>query len=199
MVAMGEVLPYRSPKSRSDTTAYMGMVIFLASWAMMFAAIFFAYAFVRVRATRWPPLGMPSLPVLLPLVNTVVIAASSAVLQWGLVATRRGRAKALGPTGLVTLVLGVVFVALQLMLWRSLHEAGLRPDNGGAYGSVLYGLTWLHAAHVVVGLFGLLWLSVKAFAGAFSPARHLGARLWTSYWHFVGVVWALMFVSIFLL
>jgi len=67
---MGDVVPLRSPRARRDTTAWLGMIIFLASWAMMFAALFFAYGIVRLRAQVWPPPELPALPLRLPLVNT---------------------------------------------------------------------------------------------------------------------------------
>jgi cytochrome c oxidase subunit 3 len=199
MVAMGEVLPYRPPKAREETTAYLGMVIFLASWAMLFAALFFAYGFVRSRSLAWPPQDLPVLPKLLPLVNTGVLGLSSGVLQFGARAIGRGGSRQLRMALLGALLLGALFLGLQTWLWVSLYGEGLRPENGGPYGSVFYGLTWLHGIHVVVGLLGLAWVYCRAHAGAFSAARHLPVRLWAMYWHFVGVVWALMFVSIFLL
>ena len=65
------------PHARQDFTSSLGMVVFLASWAMMFSTLFFAYAFLRARSVTWPPPGAPPLPVLLPAVNTLVMLASS--------------------------------------------------------------------------------------------------------------------------
>lgn len=199
MTTMGEVLPYRPLKAREETTAWLGMVLFLASWAMLFASIFFAYGFVRAHSAQWPPEDLPRLPRLWPLVNSVVIAASSAVLQYGLVQVRRGKPRLLGPALAATVLLGAGFLVLQVLLWQSLYQQGLHADTGGPYASVFYGLTWLHALHVAVGLVGLSLLCRRAFRGEFSPARHLPVRLWAMYWHFVGIVWALMFVSVFLI
>ncbi len=199
MVAMGEVLPYRPPRAREETTAYLGMIIFLASWAMMFAAMFFAYGFVRARSIAWPPPDVPELPIALPALNTLVLCASSASMQYGLAAIRRGASRTLGWALLSTVGLGALFLGLQVSLWLRLYGKGLRPETGGPYGSVFYGLTWFHALHVIVGLVALAVLCGKAFAGTFSAARYLPLRLWTLYWHFVGVVWTLMFVSIFLI
>jgi cytochrome c oxidase subunit 3 len=198
MTAMGDVLPYRPPKAREETTAYLGMVIFLASWAMLFAALFFAYGFVRSRSLIWPPADLPSLPKLLPLVNTIILSLSSGILQLGARAIGRGAARQLALSILGALLLGSLFLGLQIWLWVNLYGQGLRPDTGGPYGSVFYGLTWLHGIHVAVGLIGLAWVYRRAQIGAFSAARHLPVRLWAMYWHFVGAVWALMFVSIFL-
>jgi len=174
------------------------MVIFLASWAMMFAALFFAYGYVRSRALVWPPPDLPLLPIALPLANTLVLGVSSAVLQFGNWSIAKGSSRRLVWALGLTVALGIVFLALQLVLWSQLYREGLRPSSGGPYGSVFYGLTCFHAVHVAVGLGGLGWLWRKARLGTLSAARYLPLRLWTMYWHFVGVVWALMLVSIFL-
>jgi cytochrome c oxidase subunit 3 len=199
--AMGELVSYRPRRTKEETTAFLGMVIFLGSWAMMFAAVFFAYAYVRVRAGDvWPPEGLPRLPVDLPALNTAVLVVSSAAMQWGIWAVRRGKSsRSLGWAWLVSLLLGGLFLALQLWLWSSVRASGLTLENGGGYASAFYGLTWVHAAHVVVGLVGLGRVCLLAFKGEFSAARHLPARLWAMYWHFVGIIWALMFVSVFVM
>ena len=193
---MGELLEYRSPKQRNETTAWLGMVIFLASWFMMFAALFFTYGGIRARSILWPPPAMPLLPLTLPTVNTIAIALSSAVMQYGVFEVRRGKEQRLGPALSITFLLGTVFMGLQTMVWADLYAEGLKPDSG-PYGSVFYGLTAIHAAHVVVGLLAIGFLTVRAFAGYYSAARHLAVRLWTMYWHFVGVIWLGLFLSVY--
>ncbi|MFZ5471529.1 MAG: cytochrome c oxidase subunit 3 [Myxococcota bacterium] len=196
---VGQLLPYRPKGVKEETTAFIGMVIFLGSWAMMFAALFFVYGGVRARAGTWPPVDLPALPLWLPLANTLVIALSSAALQYGLFSVQRAKVKALGPALLWALLLGALFLGLQTLLWASLWAEGLTMKAGGAYASVFYGLTALHALHVLVGLAGIGRVCARAFGGEFSAARYLPVRLWAMYWHFVGVVWALMFVSIFVM
>ena len=97
----------------------------------------------------------------------------------------------------VTAALGAAFVALQLVLWSDMWTAGLRPASGN-YGALFYMLTWVHAAHVAVGVVALFWMALRASANAYSPQRSMTVRLWSLYWHFVGVVWAFMFVLVFL-
>lgn len=198
MGAMGELLPYQPPRAREESTSLIGMVIFLASMAMLFASLFAAYAFVRARAEAWPPAGVPALPWRLPAANTLILALSSLAVQRGVTSVRRGRAAALGPSLLAALGLGAAFLTLQTYLWLTLGAGGLLPETGGAYASVFYGLTWLHAAHVAVGIVGLAAVAKRALGGAYSAARFLPVRLWALYWHFVGAVWLVMFVSIFL-
>ena len=191
---MGNVVPYRSPRLRDERTAYLGMVVFLASWAMLFAALFFVYGGVRARMLVWPPTDLPRLPLLLPGLNLLLIAFSSAALQLGLASVRAGRATLVRPALGTSVVLGAVFLALQLVVWRQVYFAGLKPDTG-PYASAFYALTCFHALHVVVGLFALLWLTV--FAHVLTPAKHLVLRLWAMYWHFVGVIWAVVYLTVY--
>jgi cytochrome c oxidase subunit 3 len=173
------------------------MVVFLASWAMMFGSLFFAYGMVRSRANVWPPPDLPELPLLVPAINTVILAASSAVLQLSLRAVRSGKTERLGPGLAVSALLGSLFLGLQILTWRRLFDDGLTPQ-GGPYPSVFYALTCFHALHVLVGIFALAWLCRSAFVGKYSAARFLPVRLWTMYWHFVGAVWGAMFVAVYL-
>jgi len=194
---MGAIVPYRPPRAREEWTAYLGMVVFLASWAMMFGSLFFAYGMVRSRTTVWPPPDLPELPRVLPAINTAILAASSAVLQLSVGAVRAGKASLLAPGLAASATLGSAFLALQIVMWRRLFDDGLTPQDG-PYPSVFYALTCFHALHVLVGIGALAWLCRSAFAGKYSAARYLPVRLWTMYWHFVGVVWAAMFVSVYL-
>lgn len=195
----GAVIPYRPARARSEATAWLGMVLFLGSWAMMFASLFFAYGMVRMRALAWPPEGVPRLPLLLPGLNTLVIGASSWSLQRGLEGARTGKLERVPGAVGACLLLGCTFVVLQFLLWTGLWQAGLSVSSGGSYGSVFYAMTFVHAAHVAVGIAALGWLFRRALQGAHNPGRHLALRLWTAYWHFVGAVWLLLFVTLFVL
>jgi cytochrome c oxidase subunit 3 len=172
------------------------MVIFLGSWAMMFGSLFFAYGMVRARATAWPPPDLPELPLALPGLNTAVLAASSVMLQLAVRWLRLGKTRWVGPGLAASLALGTLFLCLQMVTWRSLFEEGLTPA-GGPYPSVFYALTCFHALHVLVGIGALAWLCRGAFVGKYSAARFLPVRLWAMYWHFVGAVWGVMFVAVY--
>lgn len=198
VTAMSQVLPLRPPRPRpEETTAWIGMLVFIAAWAMMFGALFVVYGWLRVRAGAWPPPGAPRVPLALLVGNTVVIALSSIVLQRGLGAVRSGRGL-LAPSVLGAAALGAAFLALQLVMWRGMWAAGLRPSTG-TYASVIFGMTALHAAHVAVGIVALAVLGVRAARGAFTPASHLPVRLWTAYWHGVGAIWLAVFALVFVI
>ena len=185
-------------RARRDFTAYVGMLVFLASWAMLFGSLFFAYALVRARAPVWPPVGDPRLPLVLPAVNTAVIALSSFALQSALRSLRRGRLRPVAGALALAAGLGALFLALQLAVWVRVYGEGLVP-SGGPYGSVFYALTSFHALHVLVGLVALAWLAVRASRGAYGAMRHVGVRLWAMYWHFVGAIWLVLYATFYLL
>lgn len=196
-VAVGRLIAYRSPQTEKDTTSVLGMVMFLASWAMLFAALFFAYAALRARADVWPPPGY-RLPTGLPLVNTVVLLGSSVTLALGLRDLRAGRAGRLAPWIGATLVLGAVFLLLQLAVWRSVWHSGLHADTS-IYGSVFYALTVFHALHVLAGLSVIAWLLRGALRGAYGAAKHAPIRVGAMFWHFVDVVWVVMFLAVYVI
>jgi cytochrome c oxidase subunit 3 len=176
------VLPALERRRRQ--TSLLGMVMFMGAWVMLFAGLFFAYGVLRVRATAWPPAEVPRLPRALPAVATLLLALSSAALG-----RRERRSVALAALG------GVGFLALQALVWRQLILAGMRPPLG-PYASVFFGLTAVHALHVVVGVGALAWLAIRWQPGAEPP---FALRLWGLYWHMVGALWAVMFVLVYLL
>lgn len=190
-----ELSGYRARLTKAESTSYVGMVIFLGSWAMMFAALFFSYAIVRARAVAWPPPGEPRLPVLLPGLNTLVIGGSSVVMAAAVRAHGLGRRRLASMLLLGAAGLGAVFLALQGIVWVGIYRAGLAPSSG-PYGSVFYALTAFHGLHVLVGLAALLALAtcLRAARGA----SRSSVRLWGMYWHFVGVVWAALYLTVYL-
>jgi cytochrome c oxidase subunit III len=196
VTSMGKLVPYRSPATQEEWTASIGMIVFLASWGMMFGALFFSYGIVRAGAPFWPPPDLPTLPLALPAINTVALGLSSFALHFGLrsVATQRTRRAA--HSILVAAVLGAMFLALQLVVWLGVYDDGLTPKTG-TYASVFYALTTFHALHVLIGVGALAWLAWGAYRGRYGAARHLPIRLWTMYWHFVGVVWGIMFATLY--
>jgi cytochrome c oxidase subunit 3 len=178
-----------SSQKRDDVTAWLGMVVFLGSWAMMFAALFFAYGLVRAHAPAWPPFDQPALPLLVPGVNTVVIALSSAAL---VVEARARRRPAVPGRWLAAAAsLGGAFLVLQALVWARLWALGLVP-SGGPFPSVFYALTAVHALHVLVGLVALAWLASRG-------ASDRSVRLWSMYWHFVGGVWVVLYATVYVL
>jgi cytochrome c oxidase subunit III len=178
-----------------DRTAHVGMAIFLGSWAMLFAGLFFAYAFVRARAPAWPPLDAPPLPRLVPGLNTLAIAASSLAVARAVRQRELGRPPAAARWLAGAVALGAAFLGLQLLVWSELWRAGLVP-SGGPFASVFYAFTAFHALHVLVGLGGLGAMAPRLRSRAGAGATDV--RLWGWYWHFVGLVWLALYAALYL-
>jgi cytochrome c oxidase subunit 3 len=174
------------------------MVMALASWTMLFVALFFSYAVLRLNAATWPPDGLAPLPKALPFLNTLVLLASSLLLHRGTRPESEEKPGTLRRAILGTMALGGLFLALQLAVWIPLWQSGFRIDNTGPYGSIFYGLTVFHALHVLAGLLALALLLPGAFSGRHTSGRSSSVRLSAMFWHFVDVVWVVMFVAVYL-
>ncbi len=176
-------------------TLRMGVVLFLASELMFFASWFAAYYDLRGRNVRWgPPPGHP-LGELEPGIGTALLVLSSIFV---IVAIERGlkkRRPAYARRWLVAAVtLAVIFIGLTLHEWAT-NGFGL---SYSAYGSLHYGMTGFHAAHVTVGIILLSFLAAGVNRPAFLGENVAGADAIGYYWHFVTVVWLGIWASIFL-
>jgi cytochrome c oxidase subunit 3 len=105
---------------------------------------------------------------------------------------RQGRQKSLRAGLLATLVLGLGFLASQTVCWFSLVARDFTMRTN-LYGFLFYLLTGLHALHVVGGLVPLGLTTVRAFEGRYSAASHEGVAHVALYWHFLDVIWLVLF------
>lgn len=177
-------------------TPYLGMLVALASWAMMFAALFLSYMLLRAQQQVWPPLGTPALPLGMGIVNTVVLFASSAAFLWATVQMKRSHQGRFLAGLLLSIGLGAAFLVLQLLLWERTHAAGL--GLGQIFGGLFYVLSWFHAIHIFGGLAAMVWLAWGASKRRYGPERQVPVHLVGAFWHFLDVMWICMFVGIFL-
>ena len=186
--------PVAHQSSRVDAPT-LGMLLFIASEIMLFGSFFTAYFFVRVvNGVDWPPAGS-HLPVFVAGVNTCVLVTSSFTIHWALQSSKRGNRAGLQAGLVLTLALGVTFLLTQI---REYSRVGFAPHDG-AFGTIFYGLTGLHGAHVFVGLTLLTFATIRAFRGHFSVAHHAGVEVPGIYWHFVDVMWIVVYTTVYLL
>jgi cytochrome c oxidase subunit 3 len=178
---------------RGTSSPVLGMVLFVASEAMFFAALFGAYFTIYAGATKWPPAGIET-NIGVPSVLTAILVSSSFTLQAGVSAVRRGRLDRLKRWLELTLILGIAFLALQAYDYSQLNF-GIR---GGVFPSLFYVMTGLHMAHVIGGVVLLGMVYVQTRAGQLSMARHEPVESAAIYWHFVDMVWIGLF-SVFYL
>ncbi|HRP63565.1 MAG TPA: cytochrome c oxidase subunit 3 [Phycisphaerales bacterium] len=189
---------FKDARSR-DRALRMGMALFLASLGMLFAAGLVGYVVVRLQV-GWPD-DLPGLPPILWL-STIVLAASSASMQSSVNAARRGATGRLKSMMTITLFLAVLFLLMQWAAWSAWY-AEVEPHwaESDSYRWALtsfFVMTGIHAAHVLGGLVPIFLVTGRAFAGAYATSRFIGVQMCAMYWHFLGTVWLVLFVSLLL-
>ncbi len=180
----------------------VAMWIFLASEIMFFGAIIGGSWAVRSGLSAWPAPGVV-LNVPLTAINTFILITSSLTMAEALHAIRQGDPRAAAMRLLFTLALGVTFLSIQAFEYVRLVEDGLTPWSSpvgpAAYGSTFFIQTGFHGGHVTGGVIALIYVTRKAFKGAFTKTRHNTVELMGLYWHFVDVVWIFLFTIVYLI
>jgi cytochrome c oxidase subunit 3 len=173
----------------------LGMLLFIVSEVMVFGAFFTAYFFIRiVQGDPWPAPGT-HLPVGVAGFNTAILLSSSLTMHWAQTAIKNGDRNGLRAGILTTFLLGTTFLFVQINEYANI---GFAPKDS-AQGTIFYGLTGLHGAHVFIGLTLLAMVTVRAFRGHFTPEQHRGVEVPGIYWHFVDVMWIVVFTTVYVL
>ena len=181
--------------------ALLGMMLFIASEVMFFAALFAAYFNARATLPVFPPEGYEDLldPMGLPLIVTAILITSSVTMQWATSRIRKGDRTGLNRGIAVTLALGVIFLFLQLYDYYELITHEDFGINSGVYGTLFYVLTGFHGAHVLGGVIGLTVILSRGLAGQFTRKHHVAVEAVHYYWHFVDVVWVVLFMTLYVI
>ncbi|MCY4087358.1 MAG: cytochrome c oxidase subunit 3 [Actinomycetia bacterium] len=185
----------------------LGIYLFLGSEAMLFGSFFAAYFFARVAVPHevWPPYrpellaeGIQvqyHLPVFLALINTIILVTSSFTAHWAVQALKANNRSGLIAGLSLTSLLGLTFLLIQI---REYMRIGFSPRDE-AFGSTFYALTGLHGIHVFVGLSLLTFALIRSIRGHYRPAHHHGLEVPIIYWHFVDVMWIVVYVTVYVL
>jgi cytochrome c oxidase subunit 3 len=185
------------PANRSSRVEpqLLGMLLFIISEVMVFGAFFTAYFFIRVvSGDEWPAPDM-DLPVSIAGVNTAILLSSSVTLHWAQTSIKHGNRFGLRAGITATLLLGATFLSIQI---NEYAHVGFAPHDN-AQASIFYGLTGLHGAHVFIGLCLLSIVTIRSFRGHFSPEEHRGVEVPGIYWHFVDVMWVIVYTTIYVI
>lgn len=203
-----------------DMSFRWAMGWFIFSEVMFFVTFFGVLYYLRVHTTHelatqqsllwpdfktlWPSAGpgfketfTPMKAAGLPAINTFLLLTSGATLtwaHWGLVANKR---KQLCLGLFLTVLLGAIFVCLQAWEYsHAYHELNLKMTTG-VYGSTFYMLTGFHGFHVTIGAIMLSVILYRSLKGHFSEKHHFAFEAVAWYWHFVDVVWVILFVFVY--
>ncbi|OIN86899.1 MAG: cytochrome c oxidase subunit 3 [Alphaproteobacteria bacterium CG1_02_46_17] len=186
----------------------MGMALFIASEVMFFVAFFWAFFDVSVYADEaiqylrldytkgvWPPPSIhPVPPFDLPFLMTMILLLSGTTVTWAHHAILSGNQKSATHALTYTVLLGVVFLFLQVYEYAHAHFG----FTAGAFASTFYLATGFHGFHVFVGTIFLGVCLIRNMKGHFNPERHFGFEAAAWYWHFVDVVWLFLFISVYI-
>jgi cytochrome c oxidase subunit 3 len=184
----------------------LGMLLFICSEVMFFSGLFAAYFSVRAGTTPWPP-APPTVPVELAerfnlhaepfyaLGLTIILVISSVTCQLGVWAIRRNDRTAFLRAFGVTLVLGIVFLIGQIYDYSTIGFG----VSDTPFGTTFYTLTGFHGAHVFGGAVMLSVILYRGLAGQFSSRHHDAVEAVSLYWHFVDVVWIVLYSTLYIL
>lgn len=186
----------RSPESLLPVnTPKLGMWIFLASEVMFFSALIAAFLMYRLRG---PADANHVLNIPLTAFNTFVLLTSSMTVVLALAAAQRNDQAKLRLWLLISLLFGGTFLSVQMIEYFKLFEEGL-TINSNMFGTIFFTLTGFHGTHVFIGLLWLVGIIVQAFRGRFSATYNMSLEIFGLYWHFVDIVWIILFVIVYLI
>ena len=175
----------------------MGMWVFLCSEVMFFTGLIGSYIVLRFATPLWPP---PASVLNIPLtaVNTFILICSSVTMVQSLAAISRGDTRKMKLFLCLTLLGGSIFLSIQATeYWKLVHE-GFNP-HVSLFGSVFFTTTGFHGFHVFCGVVCMAFVTGKAFLGKYTQAHHQGIETIGLYWHFVDLVWIVLFTIIYLI
>jgi len=178
----------------------LGIGLFIVSEIFFFLGFFWAYLHCSLSpnvelGSCWPPFGLQSLSAFhVPLLNTVVLLSSGATVTWSHSSLKTGFTSTAFISLCLTVVLGVFFTLLQGFEY---HISSFCISDS-AYGSCFYLATGFHGLHVLIGTLFLTLCLLRISLSHFTPSRHLGFEFACWYWHFVDVVWILLYLIIYI-
>ncbi|HEX5241353.1 MAG TPA: heme-copper oxidase subunit III [Candidatus Limnocylindrales bacterium] len=178
----------------------LGMLLFITSEVMFFSGLFAAYFSTRAANTPWPPAQFKDTlnPLSLILIATLVLVLSSFTCQFAVWSIRRGDRTGFIRNISITFVLGIVFLLLQAYDYTVLFSEGMTIASG-PFGTTYFTLTGFHGAHVFGGVLMLGVILYRGMSGQFSARHHDAVEAVSFYWHFVDVVWIILFSVLYLL
>lgn len=172
-----------------------GIFVFLFAEGMIFFGLFAAYLIYKATAPVWPPEGVER-ELFLPAINTAILVSSSFVINQGNAAIKKNDVKSLRIWLAATAIMGAIFLAGQAYEYSHLNY-GLTTN---LYASSFFVMTGFHGLHVCFGVLliaAVLWRSLKP--GHYSSTSHFGVEAAEIYWHFVDIIWIILFVLLYLL
>ncbi len=195
--ALGIIPPAGIFPGEHGTDIGFTVAMFLFTEFVFFGGAFGTYFYYRSQFPSWPPPNAPHLDVLIPSIQTLMLISSSIMIEWSISQIRKGNINRFEVGVVTTTILGSMFSVLQLGVeYPYLLLNGILTPSYGFFGTSFYLLTGIHGVHVLVGVVGFVFLSVRALTGQFSQANYGFVEGVATYWHFVHIIWLFLFALI---
>jgi heme/copper-type cytochrome/quinol oxidase subunit 3 len=181
---------------------WWGMMFFITSEALIFANLIAAYLYLEIRNTSqknfWVLPNGENLDWKYALLNTAILLASSLPAIWARSNIAKGNRRNLiiGLSG--TIILGLIFLAGQINEYIGLFGQHFTIGYS-TFGSAFFTLTGFHGLHVSIGILFLTVCLIRAIRGDFTEKKHFAVEAGEMYWHFVDLVWVVVFSTVYLL
>jgi cytochrome c oxidase subunit 3/cytochrome o ubiquinol oxidase subunit 3 len=173
----------------------LGMWIFLASEVMLFSALIGALAHMKALS---PATANDVLNIPVTALNTFILIISSFTVAMSLQFAQENKQGRLRLFLVLTMLLGMTFLSIQMFEYRELIHEGFTPASS-VFAGAFYTVTGFHGFHVFLGVVLVIWLLPQAFRGRFGPENYMRIEIYGLYWHFVDIVWIILFTLIYLL
>jgi heme/copper-type cytochrome/quinol oxidase subunit 3 len=194
--------PHAQPSEKAKATRIdnlkFAMWLFLASEVVIFTVMIATFVVFRINNAEAVHEVHERAGIWLVAVNTFLLLSSSWTMVMGLRAIQMGDRKGLIRQIAITAVLGLTFVSLQYVEYNLLSSEGITL-YGSEFGMRFYAPTSLHGAHVIAGVIWALWVIRQGARGVYDNGNYIGVELFGLYWHFVDVVWIVLFTVIYLI
>ena len=174
----------------------VGMFSLIAAESAIFTIFVVAYIFYLGKSISGPT---PTDVLELPILGTVCLLSSSLTIHLAVRALRNAKVGTFGLWWFITLALGTIFLVGTGREWHHLiYDKGLTVSTN-LFGTTYYSLVGLHAFHVTVGLIGIALAMIFTISGKVQPEHGERAEIFSLYWHFVDVVWVIVFTVVYLI
>jgi cytochrome c oxidase subunit 3 len=210
-----------------DRSFRWGMIWFIFSEVCFFGAFFGALFFTRLFTlpelgaqtithitlwndfqAKWPLLINPNNQIFvgahegmkawgLAAINTLLLLSSGVTITWAHWALKLNRRNQLIIGMILTILLGVLFLACQAIEYHEAYTEMNLSLDAGIYGTTFFMLTGFHGLHVTIGTIMLIVILIRCILGHFTPERHFAFEAVAWYWHFVDVVWLFLFIFVY--
>ncbi len=176
-----------------EGNSMFGFIVFLLSESVIFLSFFAGYIVYKTKAVEWLPEGIEGLEVREPFINTVILVSSSFVIYFAERALKKDNLWGFRLFWLLTMAMGSYFLYGQAVEWNSL-EFGF---TSGTFGGTFYLLTGFHGLHVFTGVLLQSIMLIRSFIPGNYEGGHFGVDATSLFWHFVDVIWIILFVLIY--